>query len=90
MSNYLTATQFAEKITQRINKKINTSKIQQALLNLGYVRKRGKKYMPTIEKGSYYCIERKKQFGNIIKSYYLWNVSLMYEIEEVILGEYII
>ena len=84
MNNILTATQMATELSQHLPFTVDVNEVQEALQDLGYVKKRGKKYMPTDDKGYYYCTEKSKQFGSIIKTYYLWNRCLLSEIAEVI------
>lgn len=71
-----TATQMAEILTQKFNKKITTEKVQKALVELEYTKKIGRKYVPT-EKGEMYSQKLLKQKY----SYYVWSKDIFEEVE---------
>lgn len=80
--NFLTATQIAEKFSILMHRTLKSTDIQEALRRLGYVKKVGKKYIPTSEKGYFYCIEKELKIARIIKKYYLWDIDILNEILE--------
>ncbi len=78
-NNRLTASQMAKELTLITGKNITTNKVQKALESLGYVEKKGKRYVPT-DTGELYSEKDIMYQNGYNVPFYKWDKSIINEI----------
>ncbi len=78
-NNKLTASQMAKELTYIIGENVTVAKVQNVLLQLHYVEKVGKKYVPTT-KGKHYSEKDVMLKNGYNVTFYKWDKSLINEI----------